>query len=93
LNTLTKLRTGALTGVSHLQLAENLTDFPEEIFTLADTLEVLDLSNNQLSDLPANFAKLTKLKRLFLSFHHLPVYFNDTIIKIAVFTIEIVIFP
>lgn len=75
MNTLTKLRTGALTGVSHLQLAENLTDFPEEIFTLADTLEVLDLSNNQLSDLPANFAKLTKLKRLFLSFNqfqHIP---------------------
>lgn len=75
MNTLTKLRTGALTGVSHLQLAENLTDFPEEIFTLADTLEVLDLSNNQLSDLPANFAKLTKLERLFLSFNqfqHIP---------------------
>ena len=75
MNTLTKLRIGALTGVSHLQLAENLTDFPEEIFTLADTLEVLDLSNNQLSDLPANFAKLTKLKRLFLSFNqfqHIP---------------------
>jgi hypothetical protein len=75
LNTLEQLRAGALSSARHLQLVENLTDFPEEIFSLADTLEVLDLSNNQLSELPADFARLTKLKRLFLSFNqfkHIP---------------------
>ena len=75
MNTLEQLRSGALSGARHLQLVENLTDFPKEIFTLADTLEVLDLSNNNLSDLPAEFASLTRLKRVFLSFNqfkHIP---------------------
>lgn len=75
LNTLQELRSGKLTGAIHLQLVEELTIFPVEIFTLADTLEVLDLSNNNLMDLPADFACLTKLKRVFLSFNqfkHIP---------------------
>ncbi|MGO3301196.1 MAG: protein kinase, partial [Pseudoalteromonas sp.] len=46
MNTLQELRSGKLTGAIHLQLVEELTIFPVEIFTLADTLEVLDLSNN-----------------------------------------------
>ena len=75
MNTLEQLRSGQLIGAKRLQLVEHLSTFPDEIFTLADTLEVLDLSNNNLSDLPDEFACLTKLKRVFLSFNqfvHIP---------------------
>ncbi|QIR16113.1 leucine-rich repeat-containing protein kinase family protein [Shewanella aestuarii] len=67
MHTLAQLESGELKGVNHLQIAENLTVFPRSIFTLADTLEVLDLSNNQLSSLPDDFDQLTQLKILFLS--------------------------
>lgn len=67
LHTLAQLESGELKGVTRLQIAENLTEFPLSILTLADTLEVLDLSNNQLSSLPDDFDKLTQLKIVFLS--------------------------
>ncbi|WP_199524842.1 leucine-rich repeat-containing protein kinase family protein [Pseudoalteromonas sp. bablab_jr011] len=75
LNTLEELKSGALQGCTRLQLVEALTDFPKEIYTLANTLEILDLSNNQLSNLPDDFHTLKNLKRLFLSFNqfkHIP---------------------
>lgn len=75
MHTLEQLRSGQLIGAKRLQLVEQLDTFPEEILTLHDTLEVLDLSNNNLNDLPDNFATLTKLKRVFLSFNqfkHIP---------------------
>jgi hypothetical protein len=44
-----------------------LSEFPKEILSLANTLEVLDLSNNQISDLPEEFSLLKNLKRLFFT--------------------------
>lgn len=67
MNTLKQLKSGQLTGAKELTLAEGLTDFPKEIYTLADTLKRLDLSNNQLSSLPDDFAKLKNLEILFIS--------------------------
>lgn len=61
------LKSGKLLGAKALTLAEGLDEFPEEIYTLADTLEVLDMTNNNLSALPSDFGKLKKLKILFLS--------------------------
>jgi len=67
LHTLAQLKAGELKGIKRLQLSENLTAFPMEILTLADSLEVLDLSHNQLSTLPPEITQLTQLKILFAS--------------------------
>ncbi len=65
MNTLKQLRRGELAGATRLVLSEGLTQFPREIFTLADTLEYLDLSGNALASLPEDFARLHRLKVLF----------------------------
>lgn len=67
LETLSQLRSGQLEGTSKLTIAADLTEFPREIFDLADTLEVLDLSRNRLRSLPDDFDRLQKLKILFIS--------------------------
>lgn len=67
MHTLAQLATGELKGIKRLTITEELTEFPDAIFTLADTLEVLDLSGNKLSHLPSNFSCLAKLKLLFLT--------------------------
>jgi len=70
LQTLSQLTSGELAGAQRLSLSENLTSFPLEILTLADSLEILDLSNNKLTSLPAEFAQLKKLKIIFASNNH-----------------------
>ena len=67
MHTLEQLRAGALKGVQRLQLACGLTEFPREIFDLADTLEILDLSGNALSSLPDDLPRLHKLRIIFCS--------------------------
>ena len=67
MQTIAQLRSGELAGISHLKLACGLTTFPREIFELADTLEILDLSGNALSELPDDFARLSKLRIVFCS--------------------------
>ncbi|RKR82313.1 serine/threonine protein kinase [Mucilaginibacter gracilis] len=67
MQTLKQLQNGELKGAVSLKLSENLDSFPTEIFDLADTLEVLDLSRNKLSALPADFGRLQKLKIFFCS--------------------------
>lgn len=67
MHTLAQLESGALQGATHLKLAEALTTFPEAIFSLADTLEILDLSGNRLTALPDDLHRLKKLKVIFAS--------------------------
>jgi len=67
LQTIEQLRSGALMGISHLKLSCDLNHFPSEIISLADTLEILDLSGNSLSALPDDFSQLTKLRIIFCS--------------------------
>ena len=67
MQTLEQLRNGSLKGTVRLKLSEALSSFPIEIFDLADTLEVLDLSGNELSELPADMGRLSKLRVLFCS--------------------------
>ncbi|OYY73228.1 MAG: protein kinase [Gammaproteobacteria bacterium 28-57-27] len=64
---MTQLQSGALAQSKRLSLSEGLSAFPREIFELADSLEYLDLSANQLDSLPDDFGRLHKLKILFLS--------------------------
>ncbi len=54
-------------GVKRLSLSDQLKSFPLEILSLADSLEILDLSNNQLSSLPDELIQLKKLKIIFAS--------------------------
>ena len=67
MQTLSQLKNGDLVGSKRLTLSENLTSFPLEILSLADSLEILDLSNNQLTMLPKELAQLKKLKVIFAS--------------------------
>ncbi|HHQ4636704.1 TPA: leucine-rich repeat-containing protein kinase family protein [Aeromonas veronii] len=67
MHTLEQLRAGELCGARHLKLSENLTEFPTEILSLKETLEVLDLTGNQLSALPDELAGFGKLRIIFCS--------------------------
>ena len=65
-HTLQELCSGSLLGIKELKISESLESFPEEIFTLCDTLELLDLSANHLEDLP-DLSRFKKLKIAFFS--------------------------
>lgn len=72
---LEQLRSGALAGVRRLDLSCGLQSLPPEVLDLADSLEVLNLSGNQLTTLPHDLARLHRLKVIFCSdnaFTHLP---------------------
>ncbi len=80
MHTLEQLRSGALAGTRRLDLACDLTELPAEIFALADTLEVLNLSSNRLRHLPHQLSRLYKLQVLFASdneFEVLPEVLGD----------------
>ena len=66
-HTLDQLRSGALAGTRRLDLSCGLRTLPPEVFDLADTLEVLNLSCNQLSSLPHDLPRLHRLKVIFCS--------------------------
>ncbi|GLS45630.1 leucine-rich repeat-containing protein kinase family protein [Methylobacterium brachythecii] len=79
-DTLTALRRGDLAGTRELYLPGGLDAFPQEIFGLADSLEILDLSGGTLTSLPSDFSRLTKLRVLFMSgnrFKRMPSVLGD----------------
>lgn len=67
MHSLEQLRRGELTGITRLDLSAELVEFPREIFDLADSLEVLNLSGNRLSSLPDDLPRLHRLRILFCS--------------------------
>lgn len=80
MHTLEQLRSGALNGIRRLDLSADLDHFPPEIFDLADTLEVLNLTGNRLSALPHDLPRLHRLKVIFCSnnpFTYLPEVLGD----------------
>lgn len=79
LPSLSALRRGDLAGAREVRL-QGLLEFPIEIFGLADTLEVLDLSNGALTRLPEDIGRLRRLRALFCSdnrFERLPPPLGD----------------
>lgn len=74
MQTLEQLKRGELNGCTSLKLSAEIETFPMEILDLADTLEYLDLSANRLSELPADFSKLQKLKVFFCSNNEFTIY-------------------
>ncbi|WP_428420716.1 leucine-rich repeat-containing protein kinase family protein [Methylibium sp.] len=66
-DTLSQLRAGRLAGLERLDLSCGLTAFPREIFALAESLEVLNLSGNALQSLPDDLPRLRRLRVLFCS--------------------------
>ena len=73
-HTLEELKSGKLLGAKRLKLACGLKEFPEEILSLADTLEILDLSDNQLTDLPDSIADLKRLRIIFFARNRFTVF-------------------
>ena len=73
-NSLEDLKLGKLIGTKKLKLACGLKEFPEEILSLAETLEVLDLSDNQLTELPDTISQLKNLKIIFFARNNFTVF-------------------
>ncbi|MGC2164914.1 MAG: leucine-rich repeat-containing protein kinase family protein [Gallionella sp.] len=69
-DTIASIRAGKLYGTKRLDLSCGLAEFPDEIFELADSLEILNLSGNRLSKLPADLHRLHKLRVIFCSNNH-----------------------
>ncbi|SFG95011.1 leucine-rich repeat-containing protein kinase family protein [Methylobacterium gossipiicola] len=77
---LTALARGDLQGTCELRLAGGLTEFPRDVFGLADSLEILDLGAGSLTRLPEDLGRLRKLRVLFCSgnpFERLPPALGD----------------
>jgi len=80
MHTLAQLRSGELKGIKRLSLSENLKEFPKEIYELSETLEILDLSHNELSTLPSDLHRLKNLRIAFFSnnlFTYIPDVFKS----------------
>ncbi len=67
MDTLAQLKAGQLAGIKRLDLSCGLTQFPREIFDLADSLQILNLSGNALRSLPDDLHRLPHLRVLFCS--------------------------
>ncbi len=67
MNIAAQITAARLAGNKRLNLSCGLKEFPVEIFDLADSLEILDLSGNDLFSLPDDFSRLHKLRILFCS--------------------------
>ena len=65
--TLDDLRAGRLAGCRRLDLSCGLSEFPREIYDLADSLEILNLSGNALTSLPDDLPRLHRLRVIFCS--------------------------
>ncbi len=61
------LKREALVGARHIKLVGGISALPPELWATADTLELLDVSGNQLRELPDALAHFGQLRTLFAS--------------------------
>lgn len=66
-DTLALLNAGKLAGATHIKISAGLKHFPSDLYALADSLEILDLTGNALSDLPDDLTRFKRLRILFCS--------------------------
>ncbi|WP_439131049.1 protein kinase [Polaribacter sp.] len=66
MQTLKDLKSGKLKGLKRVTISCGLTEFPKEIYSLSESLEILDLSNNHLSALPNDIVQLKNIRTIFL---------------------------
>ena len=67
MSTLDELITGKILNPKRITLSESLSEFPSVLYDYVNTLEILDLSGNNLSELPEDLYRFTKLKIAFFS--------------------------
>lgn len=67
MHTLERLRRGELAGATRLDLSCGLDELPEAVLGLADSLEILNVSGNWLTSLPAWLPRLHRLQVVFAS--------------------------
>lgn len=67
IRSLEQLQSNTFPHVSRITISAGLSAFPKELFLYAETLEILDLSNNLLDHIPDEIVRFKKLRILFLS--------------------------
>lgn len=67
IRSLEQLLSNTFPHVTRISISAQLNSFPKELFLYQDSLEILDLSNNLLEEVPDEIIRLKKLKILFLS--------------------------
>lgn len=67
LHSLDALASGQLDGATEIKISAHLTEFPDALYRLSHSLEKLDLSNNQLTQLPDDLHRFKRLKIFFAS--------------------------
>lgn len=70
-----QLLNSPLNSVKHAKITNaQLTSFPEELFRHKESIEIIDLSYNNLTELPNRITEFKNLKILFLSFNQFKVF-------------------
>ena len=74
IQSLEQLHSNTFPNVTRITISSQLKSFPKELFKYTETLEILDLSNNLLSEVPDEIVQFKKLKILFLSNNQFTVF-------------------
>ncbi len=74
MNTLQELELDTIKDPTQITLSCGLTEFPQEIYRYEDSLEMLDLSGNSLTELPLDMHRFKKLKIAFFSRNNFTIF-------------------